>query len=328
MAEEKKEFITDSLMRGERIDKLIAAFDASLSRSRVQKLIEDGLVKVNGNTVKSSSYKCNENDRVEIVIPEIKEVDIRAENIPLSIIYEDNDILIIDKPKGMVVHPAPGHYSDTMVNALMYHCKDELSGINGELRPGIVHRIDMNTSGLLVVCKNDNAHVFLAEKLSEHDITRKYYCIVNGHFKEDFGTVDKPIGRHPADRKKMSVQAKNGRRAVTHYRKIWSFSAPYTLIECTLETGRTHQIRVHMSSIGHPLLGDDIYGSSRQPYKTDGQVLHAAVLGFIHPTEGKYVEFRSPLPEYFLNVIDKICRSSEEKEEVYKALSLLALRKE
>jgi len=311
MAEEKKELIVSSDHAGNRIDRLISDIESDISRSRVQKLIESQNVLVNGNIISSASYKCKENDLITLIIPASEEVNIDAEDIPLNIIYEDDDIIIIDKPKGMVVHPAPGHYSGTLVNALMHHCKDSLSGINGELRPGIVHRIDMNTTGLLVICKNDKAHVLLAEKLSEHDITRRYYCIVNGHFKENEGTVDKMIGRHPTDRKKMSVNAKNGRRAVTHYKVLYSFQAPYTLLECSLETGRTHQIRVHMSSIGHPLLGDDIYGSTKQPYKTTGQVLHAAVLGFVHPSKNEYMEFRSPLPEYFTEIIKKISKSNE-----------------
>ena len=311
MAEEKKELIVSSDHAGNRIDRLISDIESDISRSRVQKLIESQNVLVNGNIISSASYKCKENDLITLIIPASEEVNIDAEDIPLNIIYEDDDIIIIDKPKGMVVHPAPGHYSGTLVNALMHHCKDSLSGINGELRPGIVHRIDMNTTGLLVICKNDKAHVFLAEKLSEHDITRRYYCIVNGHFKENEGTVDKMIGRHPTDRKKMSVNAKNGRRAVTHYKVLYSFQAPYSLLECSLETGRTHQIRVHMSSIGHPLLGDDIYGSTKQPYKTTGQVLHAAVLGFVHPSKNEYMEFRSPLPEYFTEIIKKISKSNE-----------------
>ena len=321
MAEEKKEITVNEEFAGERIDKVISKIDASLSRSRVQKLVEDGKILVNDKVIGSNSYKCANGDRITLYIPAVSEISINAENIPLKIIYEDKDIIIIDKPKGMVVHPAPGHYSDTLVNALMYHCKDSLSGINGELRPGIVHRIDMNTTGLLVICKNDKAHVSLAEKLSTHDITRKYYCIVQGRFKENSGTVDKNIGRHPTDRKKMSVNVKNGRRAVTHYRVLYNFDAPYSLIECRLETGRTHQIRVHMSSIGHSLLGDDIYGSSKQPYKTEGQVLHAAVLGFVHPATNEYVEFSSPLPEYFTEIIKKICRDNNEYEQVLKILS-------
>ncbi|MBR0131888.1 MAG: RluA family pseudouridine synthase [Lachnospiraceae bacterium] len=321
MAENKKELTVSKDFAGERIDKIISKIDDSLSRSRIQKLVSEGKLLVNGSVVTSNSYKCAEGDRLTLYIPAVSEINISAENIPLKIIYEDEDIIIIDKPKGMVVHPAPGHYSDTLVNALMYHCKDSLSGINGELRPGIVHRIDMNTTGLLVICKNDKAHVTLAEKLSTHDITRKYYCIVNGHFKENEGTVDKEIGRHPVDRKKMAVNVKNGRRAVTHYRVIYSFDAPYSLIECTLETGRTHQIRVHMASIGHSLLGDDIYGSKKQPYKTEGQVLHAAVLGFIHPTSGNYIEFSSHLPEYFIEIIRKICSSKEEYDHVLRLIT-------
>ena len=224
---------------------------------------------------------------------------------PLDILYEDSDVILVNKPKGMVVHPAAGHYTGTLVNALMYHCRDQLSGINGVMRPGIVHRIDMNTTGVLVVCKNDFAHNSLAEQLKVHSITRVYYAIVFGNLREDEGTVHAPIGRHPTDRKKMSIHSKQGRDAITHYRVLERFGA-YTFIECRLETGRTHQIRVHMASIGHPLLGDEVYGPARQPFSLEGQTLHAGVLGFIHPRTGEYVEFSAPLPAYFEELLEKL----------------------
>ena len=227
-------------------------------------------------------------------------------NIPLDILYEDQDIIMINKPKQMVVHPAPGHYSGTLVNALMYHCGDELSGINGCMRPGIVHRIDMDTTGSLVVCKNDKAHQSLSEQLKVHSIRRIYVAIVHGNIKEDSGTVNAPIGRHPTDRKKMSTHCKNGRDAVTHYKVLERFG-DYTYIQCELETGRTHQIRVHMASIGHPLVGDEVYGPKKCPFKgLQGQTLHARTLGIIHPTTGKYLEVNAPLPEYFIELLDRL----------------------
>ena len=264
-----------------RIDKFIANVASDLTRSRIQGLISDGNITVNDKIVKAN-YKVREQDIINILIPDAVPVDIPAEDIPLDIVYEDDDILIVNKPKGMVVHPAPGHYTGTLVNALMHHCKDNLSGINGELRPGIVHRIDMDTTGLLVVCKNDKAHNFVAEQLKEHSITRKYQAIVYNAFKDEEGTVEGNIGRHPNDRKKMTITP-NGKEAITHY-KVLKNMGKYTLIECQLETGRTHQIRVHMSSINHPLLGDEIYGPKTCPFKLQGQVLHAKSLGFIHPT--------------------------------------------
>ena len=233
--------------------------------------------------------------------------DILPEDIPLDILYEDNDILILNKPKGMVVHPAPGHYSGTVVNAVMYHCQNELSGINGVLRPGIVHRIDMDTTGSLVVCKNDAAHQALALQLKEHKITRKYHAIIVGNLKTDKGTVDASIGRHPIDRKRMSVHSRNGRHAVTHYRVLERFGN-YSYIECELETGRTHQIRVHMSSIGHPILGDTVYGPQKCPFNLTGQTLHAKILGITHPSTGEYMEFDAPIPEYFLKILAQLRR--------------------
>lgn len=286
-----------------RIDKFIANVAADLTRSRIQGLISDGNITVNDKVVKAN-YKVREQDIIKILIPDAVPVDIPAEDIPLDIIYEDDDILIVNKPKGMVVHPAPGHYTGTLVNALMYHCKDNLSGINGELRPGIVHRIDMDTTGLLVVCKNDKSHNFVAEQLKAHSITRKYQAIVYNAFKDEEGVVEGNIGRHPNDRKKMTITP-NGKEAITHY-KVLKNMGKYTLIECQLETGRTHQIRVHMSSINHPLLGDEIYGPKTCPFKLQGQVLHAKTLGFIHPTTKEYIEFDSELPTYFTKLIDTL----------------------
>ena len=286
-----------------RIDKYITEAGFDLTRSRIQGLISDGNITVNDKVVKAN-YKVRENDVIKILIPDAVPVDIPAENIPLNIVYEDDDLLIVNKPKGMVVHPAPGHYTGTLVNALMYHCKDKLSGINGELRPGIVHRIDMDTTGLLVICKNDKAHNFIADQLKEHSITRKYQAIVYNAFKDEEGTVEGNIGRHPNDRKKMTITP-HGKEAITHY-KVLKNLGKYTLIECQLETGRTHQIRVHMTSINHPLLGDEVYGPKNCPYNLQGQVLHAKTLGFIHPTTKEYVEFDSELPEYFQKLVDNL----------------------
>ena len=289
---------------GERIDKYLSEQLEDMTRSHIQKLIKENMVRVNGMAVKSN-FKLSASDQIEVEIPDLKEPDIRPENIPLDILYEDQDILVVNKPKGMVVHPAPGHYTGTLVNAIMYHCKDNLSGINGVMRPGIVHRIDMDTTGSLLICKNDRAHQALAEQLKEHSITRKYHAIVHGRLKEDEGTIDKPIGRHPIDRKKMSIHCTNGREAITHYRVLKRFQQ-FTYIECQLETGRTHQIRVHMSSIGHPILGDQVYGPAKCPYKLQGQTLHAKVLGITHPTTGEYMEFDAPLPDYFQGLLEKM----------------------
>ncbi len=287
----------DSADNGTRIDRYLADELEGYSRSFIQKLIKDGNLSVNGKVAKSN-YKVSCDDELIINIPELVEPEILAENIPLDILYEDEDIILINKPKGMVVHPAAGHYSATLVNALMYHCKDNLSGINGVLRPGIVHRIDMNTTGVLVACKNDYAHNSLAKQLAVHSINRVYNAICYNRFKDMSGTVDAPIGRHKTERKKMTVDRDNGRRAVTHYSVLENFKN-HAYIECRLETGRTHQIRVHMTSIGHPLLGDDVYSSAKCPYKLEGQTLHARILGFNHPRTGKYMEFEAPLPEYF-----------------------------
>lgn len=289
-----------------RIDKYISERVPELSRSYIQHLIENDFVTVNEKKCKSN-YKCKLNDKVVVNAEEQKELDVVAENIPLDIVYEDDDIIIVNKPKNMVVHPACGHESGTLVNALLYHCGERLSTINGVIRPGIVHRIDRNTTGLLVVCKNDLAHRNLAEQLKAHSITRKYHAICYGIFREPEGTVDAPIGRHEKDRKKMAINHKNGRRAVTHYKVLKELNHQYSYIECTLETGRTHQIRVHMASIGHPILGDDVYGPKNPKIKDlEGQTLHAKVLGFVHPTTNQYVEFDSDLPEYFQKLIDKL----------------------
>lgn len=290
----------------ERIDKFLTAECDDLSRAYLQKIIEKGNVLVNDKVVKSN-YKLRLNDLVLLSIDEPEELDIPAEDIPLDIIYEDDDVILINKPKGMVVHPAAGHFTGTLVNALLFHCKDSLSSINGVLRPGIVHRIDMDTTGVIVVCKNDIAHRSLAEQLKDHSITRKYNAIVYHSMSEEDGTVNKPIGRHPNDRKKMAITPGGGRSAVTHYRVIEGLSSRYTHIECQLETGRTHQIRVHMASINHPLLGDEVYGPKNPPIKNiQGQALHARVLGFIHPRTDEYVEFEAPLPDYFEDLLRKL----------------------
>lgn len=291
---------------GERIDRFLCENLADLSRSYIQKLLKEEKICVNGNAVKAN-YKLKSGDQILIEIPDPEIPDILPENIPLQILYEDDDILVVNKPKGMVVHPAPGHYTQTLVNAVMYHCGERLSGINGVMRPGIVHRIDMNTTGSLLVCKNDRAHQIMADELKDHNITRRYHAVVHGNIKEECGIVDKPIGRHPTDRKKMSTRSTNGRNAVTHYKVLERFG-DYTYIECELETGRTHQIRVHMSSIGHPILGDDIYGPSKCPFKLQGQTLHAKILGIHHPATGEYMEFDAPLPEYFVNLLDMLRR--------------------
>ena len=288
-----------------RIDKYLAQEMPDLSRSHIQKLIKDGNIIVNQKPVKAN-YRLSFDDMVEVTIPELKEPEIEAENIPLDILYEDADIIIVNKPKQMVVHPAPGHYSGTLVNALMYHCGSELSGINGVMRPGIVHRIDMDTTGSLLVCKNDMAHQHLAAQLKEHSIKRVYEAVVHGNIKEDAGTVNAPIGRHPVDRKKMSTHAKQSRDAVTHYKVLKRFGN-YTYIQCELETGRTHQIRVHMASIGHPLVGEMVYGPAKCPFRDlVGQTLHAKTLGIIHPRTGEYLEVNAPLPQYFTELLDKL----------------------
>ena len=286
---------------GERIDKCLATLIDSLSRSYIQRLIKDEAVRVNGSPVKGS-YRVKQEDQLEFELPEAVEPDIEPEDIPLDILYEDKDVIVVNKPKGMVVHPAAGHYSGTLVNALMFHCGKELSGINGCMRPGIVHRIDMDTTGSVIACKNDMAHNCIAEQLKEHSLTRRYVAICHGVLREDEGTIDRPIGRHPTERKKMAVNERNGKRAVTHYKVLQRFR-DYAFIECRLETGRTHQIRVHMASIGHPLLGDEVYSNRKSPYKLQGQTLHAKILGFRHPSTGEYIETEAPLPEYFEHLL-------------------------
>ncbi len=287
---------------GMRIDKYLSLACEGLSRSYLQKLLKSGQVLVGGQSVKAS-YVVQEGDLIELEVPEAVEPEILAEPMELDVLYEDEDIILINKPKGMVVHPAAGHYTHTLVNGLLYHCRGQLSGINGVMRPGIVHRIDMDTTGVIIACKNDLAHNCLAEQLKEHSITRRYQAIVHGVIKEDEGTVDAPIGRHPVERKKMSINYSNGREAVTHYKVLRRYRQ-YTHVECRLETGRTHQIRVHMASIHHPLLGDAVYGPARCPVPgLQGQTLHAGILGIRHPRTGAYMEFTAPLPEYFAKLL-------------------------
>ena len=293
----------DETYMDERLDKFLSVMLPDQSRSYLQKIIKDGNVLVNGEP-KKSSYRLEDGDEVTADLPELKSPDIEPENIPLDILYEDDSILMVNKPKGMVVHPSAGHYTGTLVNAVLWHCQGQLSGINGVSRPGIVHRIDKDTTGVLVVCKNDAADNAVAAQLKEHSITRKYRAIVHGVIKEDEGTVDAPIGRHPTERKKMASGVKNGKRAVTHYRVLERFQG-YTYVECQLETGRTHQIRVHMASIHHPLLGDTVYGPAKDSHHLEGQTLHAMVLGLIHPVTGEYLEVEAPLPEYFENLLKK-----------------------
>lgn len=297
----KEVFEVDSFYEEERLDKYLSLIFPEQSRSFFQKLIKDGQIRVN-EKMEKANYRLKTQDLIEVSIPEAVETPILPENIPLDILYEDDDLLIVNKPKGMVVHPSAGHYTGTLVNAIMYHCKDSLSGINGEIRPGIVHRIDMDTTGSLIVCKNDESHVFVAEQIKEHSVVRKYRGIVCGHIKEEEGTIHAPIGRHPIERKKMAINEKNGKDAITHYRVLEHF-ANYTYMEFQLETGRTHQIRVHMASIGHPLLGDTLYSSGKSPYKLQGQTLHAMTIGFIHPRTKEYLEVSAPLPEYFEKIL-------------------------
>lgn len=307
MEEERFEYQVREQEEGVRLDKFLSEKHSDLSRAFLQKNIKEGRVLVNQKKEKTG-YKVAVGDIVTMSIAPPKELEILPENIPLDILYEDQDIIVINKPKQMVVHPAPGHYSGTVVNALLYHCKDSLSGINGVLRPGIVHRIDQDTTGAIVVCKNDFSHQFVAEQLKEHSITRTYHAIVLHHLKETDGTIEGCIGRHPVDRKKMAMNVKIGKEAVTHYHVLDSLNNKYTYVSCNLETGRTHQIRVHMSSIGHPILGDSIYGPEKCPFHLTGQTLHAKTLGFIHPTTKKYMEFDAPLPDYFqklLNILKK-----------------------
>lgn len=287
-----------------RIDRYLAEQCPEFSRSYLQKLLKEQKVTADGRPVKAN-YKIQPGAEIQVEIPDMEVPDIRPEDIPLDILYEDEHLLVVNKPKGMVVHPAAGHTEGTLVNAVMAHCGDNLSGINGVLRPGIVHRIDKDTTGALVICKEDAVHRDLAEQLKEHSIKRRYRAIVQGNLKEDEGTIEGPIGRHPTDRKKMAINYKNGKDAVTHYKVLERFGQ-YTYIECRLETGRTHQIRVHTTSIGHPLLGDTVYGSSKNPFHLQGQTLHAMILGFRHPVTGEYIEFEAPLPDYFLKLLEKL----------------------
>lgn len=289
-------------METERIDKCISSLVDSLSRSYIQKLLKEEKIEVNGAIVKAN-YRVKADDEVRFELPPSIRPDILPENIPLNILYEDENVLVVNKPKGMVVHPAAGHYTGTLVNAVMYHCKDNLSGINGVMRPGIVHRIDKDTTGSVIICKNDFSHNCIALQLKEHSMVRMYHAICYGRIAADEGTVNAPIGRHPTDRKRMAVNEKHGKSAVTHYRVLKRFDK-HTYIACTLETGRTHQIRVHMASIGHPLLGDEVYANNRKsPYMMEGQCLHAKILGFKHPLSGEYIETDAPLPEYFQRLL-------------------------
>ena len=291
---------------GLRIDRLIADSLSDFTRSGIAKLIEGGNVSVNGKAV-SKNYKCRAQDNITVNVPDAVALEAQPENIPLDIVYEDNDLLVVNKPKGMVVHPAAGNYSSTLVNALLYHCNDSLSGINGVIRPGIVHRIDKDTSGLLIVAKNDAAHISLAQQIKEHSFHRAYRAVVYGNIKEDSGTVHQPIGRSPKDRKKMAVTDKNSKDAVTHYQVLQRFG-DFTYIRCVLETGRTHQIRVHMAYIGHPLAGDAVYGPKKVITNLNGQCLHAGEIGFVHPKTNEYMEFTSPLPDYFTAFLKRLER--------------------
>jgi len=306
MSEEQKyTFCVDEEYSGTRVDRVLSLLFPESSRSYLQKLIEKGNICVDGKVCTSKNLKLKAGQEVELIMPEPEELTIEAEDIPLNIVYEDEDVLVVDKPKGMVVHPAVGNYSGTLVNAIMYHCGDRLSSINGVIRPGIVHRIDKDTSGLLMIAKNDMAHESLSAQLAEHSITRRYVALVYDNFASDEGTVDAPIGRDPKNRLKMAVTYQNSKRAVTHWHVLERFGK-YTLMEARLETGRTHQIRVHMSHIKHPLVGDMVYGPKKQPLTEDGQMLHAKILGFIHPRTGEYMEFESPLPDEFENILKKI----------------------
>lgn len=297
-------FLVNIEWDGIRIDKYLSANLDFLSRSYIQKMIQEKNVKVNGRDVKAN-YTLKEDEEIEFFLPPSIEPDILAEDIPLDILYEDEDVIIINKPKDMVVHPAAGHYNGTLVNALMYHCKNSLSGINGVMRPGIVHRIDKDTTGSLIICKNDISHEIIALQLKEHTIVRKYRAICMGVLREDEYTINAPIGRHPFERKKMAINEKNGKSAVTHVKVIERLNNA-TYIECQLETGRTHQIRVHLSSIGHPLLGDEIYGDTKNKYKLQGQTLHAYILGFMHPKNNNYIETIAPIPDYFQKLLNKL----------------------
>ncbi|MBO5505374.1 MAG: RluA family pseudouridine synthase [Clostridia bacterium] len=300
---EKIEFICQE-NNSIRIDKFLAEEMKDLTRSHIQKLVDEGFVLLNGIVPKGNA-KVKQGDKIEVSIPDAEEIDVLPEDIPLDIVYEDDCMLVVNKPQGMVVHPAAGNYTGTMVNALLYYCGDSLSGINGEKRPGILHRIDKDTSGLLLVAKNDIAHIKLSEQIKEHSLTREYFALVHGNIKEDSGTIDAPIGRHPEDRKKMTITDKNSREAVTHYFVEERFGK-YTLVRCRLETGRTHQIRVHMSKNGHPIVGDKTYGVKKEEFSLKGQLLHAHKVGFIHPITETYMEFSREVPEYYEEVLRKL----------------------
>ena len=300
----RESVVADIVDAGVRLDAFLAEEIESLSRSFLQKLIKEECILVNGTPVKSN-YRLAGGDVITLTIPEPEPMDAAAEPIPLDIVYEDEDILFVNKPKGMVVHPAPGHYTGTLVNGLLYHCQGALSGINGVQRPGIVHRIDRDTTGLLVVCKNDFAHQQVAKQLAEHSITRKYRAIVHGVIHENRGTINEPIGRNKQNRLKMGIDLMNGKQAITHYTVLQRY-LKYSYVECQLETGRTHQIRVHMTYIHHPILGDSLYGNQKSSFHLDGQTLHAMVLGLHHPRTGQYLEFEAPLPDYFTNLLTKM----------------------
>ncbi len=289
------------LQEGMRIDVAITELVEDLTRSGAQRLVQDGLVTVGGTPV-GKNYRLRNGDQIQVTVPEPKPMVAEAQNIPLDIVYEDDDLLVVNKPKGMVVHPAPGNPDGTLVNALLYHCKGSLSGINGVLRPGIVHRIDKDTSGLLIVAKNDFSHLKLAEQIKEHSFTREYRAVVHGNLREDSGTIHAPIGRSAKDRKKMAVTDKNSKDAITHYEVLARYP-DFTYIKCRLETGRTHQIRVHMAYLGHPVAGDQVYGPKNTPTELHGQCLHAGLIGFIHPRTGEYIELEAPLPEYFTKIL-------------------------
>ena len=308
--DETIEIKVTSEMAGKRLDVVLSEQCSDLTRSYINKLCKEERAALNGKTSKGNK-KCKEGDVITLQVPEPTELEILPEEMNLDIVYEDQDVILINKPKGMVVHPAAGHYSGTLVNGLMAHCKDDLSGINGVLRPGIVHRIDKDTTGILIVCKNDMAHQSIAKQLYDHSITRKYYAIVYGNIKEEEGTVNAPIGRSLKDRKKMGI-VMDGKHAVTHYKVLKRLKKGFTYIECQLETGRTHQIRVHMASIGHPLLGDELYGNPKNLAMKglQGQTLHAMIIGFVHPSTHEYMEFEAPLPEYFQNLLLKLSKQS------------------
>lgn len=301
---EQQTFEVPSEFDGERLDKYLSCIYERQSRTFFQKLIKENHVLVNDKAEKSN-YRLKEEDIIHVEIPPAVSVEIVPENIPLDILYEDDDVMIVNKPKDMVVHPSAGHYTHTLVNAIMYHCQSSLSGINGEIRPGIVHRIDKDTTGSLIVCKNDESHIDISSQIKEHSVTRRYRGIVIGNLKEESGKVDAPIGRHPTDRKKMAINFQNGKQAITHYKVLQHFSK-YTYMEFELETGRTHQIRVHMASLGHPLLGDEIYGPAKKEFRLNGQTLHAMDIGFVHPRTHTYMEITAPLPEYFQDLLRKL----------------------